>query len=123
MDAQSATESTDSGNDDGFEWAVVEIFGRRHHAGRTREEERFGAKMLRVDVPKLEWVEEDGERRVVVTGWATHFYGGGAIFSFSLTDEASVMKSNRPYDPPSRLTYRPAEEDEDARDGGEADGF
>ena len=30
---------------DGWEWAVVEIFGHRRHAGRTREEERFGAKM------------------------------------------------------------------------------
>ncbi len=33
-----------------FEWAIVEIFGHRRHAGRTIEEERFGAKMLRVDV-------------------------------------------------------------------------
>ena len=36
---------------DGWEWAIVEIMGHRKHAGRIREEERFGAKMLRVDVP------------------------------------------------------------------------
>jgi hypothetical protein len=114
MDHQSATETSDAATDDGFEWAIVEIFGHRQHAGRTREEERFGAKMLRVDVPKLEWNgEEDGKRRAAVTGWATHYYGGSAIFSFSLTDEATVMKANRPYDPPARLTYS-AHEDDDA---------
>ena len=38
-------------DNDGWEWAIVEIFGHRRHAGRTREEERFGAKMLRIDIP------------------------------------------------------------------------
>lgn len=38
-------------DEEGWEWAVVEVFGHRRHAGRTREEERFGAKMLRIDVP------------------------------------------------------------------------
>jgi hypothetical protein len=109
MDEQQQAQDTES---DGFEWAIVEIFGHRQHAGRTREEERFGAKMLRVDVPKLEWRdEEDGKRRAIVTGWTTHYYGGSAIFSFSLTDEATVIKANRPYDPPARLTYSAPEDD------------
>ena len=29
---------------DGFEWAIVEVLGHRKHAGRVREEERFGQK-------------------------------------------------------------------------------
>ena len=38
--------------DDGWEWASVEVMGNRCHHGRTREEELFGTKMLRIDVPK-----------------------------------------------------------------------
>lgn len=98
MDQQeAATEET------GWEWAVVEIFGHRRHAGRTREEERFGAKMLRIDIPVKGNPEEHG--------WQTHYYGGSSIFSFSLTDEASVMRANRPYEPASRISYREPEPD------------
>lgn len=32
-------------------WAIVEIFGHRRHVGIASEEERFGVKMLRIDVP------------------------------------------------------------------------
>ncbi|MCC8949300.1 hypothetical protein H8A97_30415 [Bradyrhizobium sp. Arg62] len=71
--------------DDGWEWAIVEIFGHRRHVGRSREEERFGAKMLRIDVPKLGPSKDD------VT-WSTHFYGGSSIFSYTLTDEKTVMR-------------------------------
>lgn len=82
---------------DGWEWAIVEIFGHRRHAGRTREEERFGAKMLRIDVPN----KGDPQQH----GWTTHYYGGSSIFSFSLTDEATALRANKPYEAPSRLTY------------------
>jgi hypothetical protein len=95
--------------DDGWEWAAVEIFGHRCHAGRIREEERFGVKMLRIDVP----VNGDPQKH----GWKTHWYGGASIFSLVLTDEASAMVANKPYDAPAlhRLPYRPgAEEEEDA---------
>lgn len=77
-----------------WDWAIVEIFGHRQHAGRCREEERFGAKMLRVDVP----LKGDP----AANGWETHWYGGSSIFSYTLTDEDSVMRSNKPYEPPSR---------------------
>lgn len=76
-----------------WEWAVVEIFGHRSHAGRCREEERFGAKMLRVDVP----LKGDP----AANGWETHWYGGSSIFSYTMTDEDSVMRINRPYERPS----------------------
>ncbi|PPQ34749.1 hypothetical protein SAMN06265338_1405 [Rhodoblastus acidophilus] len=81
---------------DGWEWAIVEIFGHRKHAGRMREEERFGAKLLRIDIPK----EGDPE----ANGWETVYYGGSSIFSFALADEATCLRINRPYAPPSRVS-------------------
>lgn len=78
---------------EGWEWAIVEIFGHRRHAGRAREEERFGSKMLRIDVP----LKGDPAAH----GWETHWYGGASIFSFTLTDEPSVMRANKPYEAPS----------------------
>lgn len=91
--------------DDGWSWAIVEIFGHRRHAGRIREEERFGTKMLRIDVP----LKGDPEKN----GWETHWYGGASIFSLTLTDEATALKINKPYEAPS--TYRlsaPADDDD-----------
>ncbi len=88
----------------GWEWCFLEIMGHRSHWGRSREEERFGAKMIRVDVP----IKGDP----AANGWLTHYYGGASIFSYSLTDEATVMKRNKPYEPPSRLSL-PAPEEED----------
>ena len=76
---------------DGWEWAIVEVMGHRRHAGRTREEERFGAKMIRVDVP----IKGDP----VANGWESHFYGGGSIFSMAPCTEAVARKmaeANRP---------------------------
>lgn len=103
------TEANDCG--DGWEWAVVEIFGHRQHAGRTREEERFGSKMLRVDVPIVTLRDGEGGARVAeISGWRTHYYGGSAIFSFSLTDEASAIRANRPYETAARIAYRDPEE-------------
>lgn len=87
---------------DGWEWAIVEIFGHRRHAGRVREEEKFGAKLLRIDVPK------DGDP---AKGWESLWYGGASIFSFVLTTEAGVMHFNRPVAAPSR--YLPPPEDDD----------
>ena len=81
---------------DGWEWAIVEVFGHRRHAGRTREEERFGAKLLRIDIPK----SGDAEAH----GWETIYYGGSSIFSFSLSDEATCRAINKPYEPPARRT-------------------
>lgn len=90
--------------DDGWEWALVEIMGFRKHAGRCREVERFGAKLLRIDVP----INGDP----VANGWETHFYSGQSMFSYTPTAEAVVMKMNKPYEPAHQ--YRlpsPADED------------
>ena len=90
------------GVEDGWEWARVEVMGHRCHYGRTREEERFGAKMLRIDIPK--------KGDVAANGWETIYYGGASIFSFALTDEATVVRANKPYDPAARLTYSEPED-------------
>lgn len=78
------------------EYAVVEVFGHRKHAGRVYEVERFGTKLCRVDIPK------DGKFE---NGFTTHYYGGASIFSMSPCDLATVEKANRPYEPAGRLTY------------------
>lgn len=97
-----ATGATEHTSDDGWEWGIVEIMGHRTHVGRCREEERFGAKMLRVDVP----IKGDPD----VNGWETHWYGGSSIFSYALTDKESAMRLNKPHESPSR--YRlPAPDD------------
>jgi hypothetical protein len=85
---------------DGWEYAIVEVMGHRSHAGRGREEEKFGAKMLRIDVP----IKGD-----TANGWQTHLYAAGAIFSLRYSDELTVMKANKPYESPYRLSYREPE--------------
>jgi hypothetical protein len=86
------------------EYAMVEIFGHRRHAGRVAEVERFGAKLLRVDVPK------GGD---FANGWTTHFYGGSAIFS--MTPTSKVEKFNQPYRPAGLLTSNHQDGDDEDR--------
>ena len=102
MDVATKLEETEE--HDGWEWCFVEIMGHRSHWGRSREEERFGAKMIRIDVPN--------QGDPAANGWTTHYYGGASIFSYSLTDEATVMKRNKPYMPPARLSLPAPEDDE-----------
>lgn len=99
--------------DEGWEWAIVEIFGHRRHAGRCSEEERFGTKMLRIDIPQ--------QGNPALFGWTTLFYSGSSIFSYSLSDERSVMKVNAPYEP-HRLTYRDEPQQHDDSSGEFEDG-
>jgi hypothetical protein len=104
----------------GWEWMFLEIMGHRSHWGRARQEERYGAKMLRIDVPKIVAFVRNGDGpgerldppRI---DWETHFYGGSSIFSITLTDEATVMAQNRPYEPPYRARL-PAPEPDDSHD-------
>lgn len=102
-----------------WEWMLVEIFGHRTHWGRGKEVERFGAKMLRIDVPQVEWSEATAEQPnpvPVVKGWVSHFYGGASIFSQTLTDEATVMRRSAPYSRPARYLPPPdPTEEEPAR--------
>lgn len=88
------------------EYAVVEVFGHRRHYGRVLEVERFGAKLLRVDIP----TEGDFAK-----GYTSHLYGGAAIFSFTPTDRETVERCNRPYHAARPLLAR-AEDDDDGGD-------
>lgn len=106
MESETASDATEA---DGWEWALVEIMGHRSHWGRAREIERFGAKMIRVDVP----INGDA----AANGWASHFYGGSSIFGYTPTDEASVMRANKPYERASRFRLPAPEPDlEDVMD-------
>lgn len=80
---------------DGWEWMLVEVLGHRRHTGRVREEERFGAKLLRVDVP----VRGDPDAH----GWQTHYYAAAALYGLTPCTREAAMKANRPYEAPSRL--------------------
>lgn len=108
---------------DGWEWMFIEIMGHRSHWGRTREEERFGTKMLRVDVPRFitHQRSEDGPAERIdppIVEWATRYYSGSSIFSITLTDEATVMAKNKPCEPRVRLSLEFSPKDfADSSDG------
>jgi len=95
----------EAAEDDGWQWAVVEVMGHRSHAGRTRDEERIGIKMLRIDVP----IKGDA----AANGWETIYYTAPSIFSFRLCDEATAVRANKPYAPASRYRLPPPEEVDD----------
>ena len=89
-------------------WARVEIFGHTRHYGRTREEERFGSKMLRIDVP----TGGDPDN----PNWQSVYYGGNAIFSFVPCTEEQVYAANKPRTPfyIRRIEPDPVSDDEEA---------
>ena len=97
-------------------WACVEIFGHRKHYGRISEVERFGTKMLRVDVPTAVAAPLLGETET----FETFLYGGGSIFSLTpMTEEAArkwaAHDRPRPYSPLTRLPP-PEYDDDDERE-------
>jgi hypothetical protein len=86
------------------EYAIVEVFGHRRHAGRVVEVEKFGTKLLRIDIPK------DGNFEI---GFTTLMYGGPSIFSYTPCDLATVLKLNEKRSEPARLSYAGPEDDDD----------
>ena len=99
----------------GFDWAIVEIFGHRRHLGRIRVEDRFGAKVLRIDIPSF------AARNDKTPAWETRWYAGSAIFSLVLTDEDSVMRIARRFAPPAfvplpAIFSAPADDEDAPRD-------
>ena len=66
-------------------WAIVELMGRRRLAGRVTEVVKFGATMLRLDVP------HDPPRKAAEGAEefaATQYYWGGALYCVTMTTEA-----------------------------------
>jgi hypothetical protein len=72
-------------------WAILELMGHRRLAGKVTEEERFGVKMCRIDIPQE--LVDDG------APFVTQYYGGGAIYCLTPSSEAAARvaaKMSRP---------------------------
>ncbi len=82
------TDTTEA-NETTEEWALVELMGHRSLAGRVTEVQRFGATLMRIDIPG----ESDA--------FTTQFYGGQAIYCVTPTTEELARKAA------SRLLPRP----------------
>lgn len=64
----------------GFDsWAVVELMGHVKMAGRVTEEERFGAKMGRVDIPQGD-------------AFVTQYFGGGSVYRLTPCTEETARR-------------------------------
>jgi hypothetical protein len=72
---------------DSFEqWAILELMGHVRLAGKVTEEEHFGAKLGRIDIP-------NGD------GFTTQWFSGGSIYRLTPTTEAiarGVALRNQP---------------------------
>lgn len=82
--------------DTAAEWGVVELFGHVREAGRIAEVERYGGKMLQLDV-----LDGEGEIR------ATQLIGHGAIYRLTPTDEATARAAAVRLHPPVWRCERP----------------
>jgi hypothetical protein len=78
------------------QWGIVSLMGHKTLAGRISEEEHFGAKMGRVDVP-----DEAGE-------FATVWFGGSSVYSLQYTDEETAREAAKATDvqPPGVYSLR-----------------
>jgi hypothetical protein len=68
-------------------WAVVELLGHVTMAGKLSEEERFGAKMGRVDIP------------TDAGGWTTIYFGGSSVYRITPCVEAVARAKARSHQP------------------------
>lgn len=69
------------------QWAILELMGHVRLAGRVTEEEHFGAKVGRIDVPG------DGDT------YTTQWFSGASIYRLTATTEAiarQLAKGTRP---------------------------
>lgn len=57
------------------QWAILELMGHVRVAGRVTEEEHFGAKLGRIDIPA-----HDG-------GFTTQYFGGSSVYRLTPTTE------------------------------------
>jgi len=68
-------------------WAVVELMGHVKVAGLVTEEERFGCKMGRIDIPMKEG------------GLTTQYFGGSSVYRMTPTTEEvarAIATKNQP---------------------------
>lgn len=102
------------------QWAILELMGHVKLAGRVTEEEHFGAKLGRIDIP-------NGE------GFTTQYFSGGSIYRLTPTTEEiarGVAQRNQPepvhrWELPAPAAYavpgQPEEEFEYGRDDDDYD--
>ena len=84
-------------------WAVVELMGHVRHAGILMEEERFGVKMGRVDIP-------DGDGK-----FATVLFGGQSVYRITIVTEVVARQTAKtsqpapvsPWDYPKQIANEP----------------
>lgn len=82
-------------------WCILEMMGHVRVAGRLSEEEKFGSKLGRLDIPQA-----DGT-------FITQYFGGGSVYRISIVSEdvARHVASQTqpapvsPWDFPKRLAY------------------
>ena len=65
-------------SENGGVWAIVELMGHVKVAGRVTEDELFGAKIGRIDIPKPEG------------GFTTQYFGGSSVYRLTPTDETTA---------------------------------
>lgn len=63
-------------------WAIVELMGHVKLAGKLTEEEKFGSKMGRLDIPKDE-------------GFVTQLFGGGSVYRITIVTEEVARQVNK----------------------------
>ena len=83
-------------------WAVVEVFGHQTFAGFATEQSIGGCSFVRVDVPELPEVPENGYYRAKPAQPAfTKMFSQGAIYSITPCDEAMAraVANNRRAEP------------------------
>jgi hypothetical protein len=87
-------------------WAIVELMGHVRLAGRLTEEEKFGGKLGRLDIPQGD-------------GFITQYFGSASVYRISLVTEdvaRHVCKQTSPapvspWDFPARLPAPRVESD------------
>jgi hypothetical protein len=95
-------------------WAIVELMGHVRLAGRLSEEEKFGAKMGRLDIPsppakpRLDCMACKGTGQVdgmpcpmldCDPQYVTQYFGGGSVYRITIVSEAvarHAAKSTQP---------------------------
>lgn len=86
----------------GEEWGIVSLLGHCTFAGRVTEEERFGAKLGRCDIP-----QPDGS-------FVTRYFPGASLYSYvPCTKEAAMARAGALQPPPAQLLNLPATPPED----------
>lgn len=78
-------------------WAIVEILGRRKLAGRIKEERRYGAEGITVEVPRGRLIPVLGEAPVPAF-LPPIFHPGAALYAVSEVSEAQAREAARSYE-------------------------